>query len=244
MLFAPDCPGRKRKRMGTDIHMWVETQDYDGQWRLTMGRAACYGVRNYDVFAVLADVRNGRGFAGCATGDGFNVIAQPRGLPVDMDPATKAQIDEHGMEHTPTWLLLPEILEFNWQQTVIQSGWVDAASFAEWLRYDGMKAPANYCGSIAGGGIRHVTPEFMLAALAETAVPEDVKDAIRATGYPPNGWKMPEALGGLFALVEWRISYEEACATFLEWARGLRAGPTRLRHTEPDRIRLVFYFDS
>lgn len=37
--------------------------------------------RNYDWFAILANVRNGRGFAGLYTGSGFDVIAEPRGYP-------------------------------------------------------------------------------------------------------------------------------------------------------------------
>ena len=39
--------------------------------------------RNYDLFAMLADVRNGRGFAGIKTGEGFNIISPPKGIPVD-----------------------------------------------------------------------------------------------------------------------------------------------------------------
>jgi hypothetical protein len=40
-----------------------------------------YLHRNYNLFAILADVRNGRGFAGCDTGDGFKPIDMPRYLP-------------------------------------------------------------------------------------------------------------------------------------------------------------------
>lgn len=40
--------------------------------------------RNYDWFAILADVRNGYGFAGVSTGSGFDVIAEPKGLPEDL----------------------------------------------------------------------------------------------------------------------------------------------------------------
>lgn len=39
---------------------------------------------NYDWFAILADVRNGIGFAGISTGEGFSVIAEPKGLPDDI----------------------------------------------------------------------------------------------------------------------------------------------------------------
>lgn len=40
--------------------------------------------RSYDTFAMLANVRNGRGFAGVKTSDGFPVIHVQRGLPVDL----------------------------------------------------------------------------------------------------------------------------------------------------------------
>lgn len=40
--------------------------------------------RNYDWFSILANVRNGSGFAGIKTGNGFDVIAEPRGLPDDI----------------------------------------------------------------------------------------------------------------------------------------------------------------
>ena len=43
-----------------------------------------YVGRNYSLFAILADVRNGVGFAGCDTGNRFNPIAQPKGLPGDV----------------------------------------------------------------------------------------------------------------------------------------------------------------
>lgn len=40
--------------------------------------------RNYNLFAILANVRNGRGFAGVKTGDGYEPIDMPRGLPPDV----------------------------------------------------------------------------------------------------------------------------------------------------------------
>jgi hypothetical protein len=41
--------------------------------------------RSYNTFAMLADVRNGVGFAGVKTSDGFPVIHEPRGLPADLE---------------------------------------------------------------------------------------------------------------------------------------------------------------
>jgi hypothetical protein len=102
--------------MGCDIHIAVEVRGKrGGKWtwlkgpfrtpgyKLPVGREINYWMtpwqkevyegRNYDTFAILANVRNGRGFAGCVTGQGFEFISEPRGLPEDMDPEL-ARADE------------------------------------------------------------------------------------------------------------------------------------------------------
>lgn len=53
--------------------------DYDKWWADPL-----YIGRNYDLFAILANVRNGVGFAGVRTGGGFTPIAMPRGIPQDV----------------------------------------------------------------------------------------------------------------------------------------------------------------
>ncbi len=74
--------------MGWDIHFYVEKQ-VDGAWQsadqwtpneyagdegeppLTIRyEDRFYTSRNYNLFGILANVRNGRGFAGCNIGDG------------------------------------------------------------------------------------------------------------------------------------------------------------------------------
>lgn len=90
--------------MGCDIHIIAETkkngkwninkeevfinpyykEDGEYDWQKTKFQADPDGGRRYDWFSILADVRNGYGFAGISTGDGFDVIAQPKGLPDDL----------------------------------------------------------------------------------------------------------------------------------------------------------------
>lgn len=55
-----------------------------------------YHARNYNVFAVLADVRNGRGFGGHRTGSGFEPIASRRGVPFDMSDELLAHLARAG----------------------------------------------------------------------------------------------------------------------------------------------------
>jgi hypothetical protein len=88
--------------MGTDIHLFVEK--YDGEkWvhvppplkELYKNHATgepvmdhdWYFGRNYDLFALLADVRNGRGVAGIDTGDRITPIVEGlRPMPDDLSP--------------------------------------------------------------------------------------------------------------------------------------------------------------
>lgn len=74
--------------MGTDIHMIAQTKNHQGKWETIPN--IVYTGRCYDTFAILADVRNGIGFAGVKTGEGFAVISEPKGLPDDLE------VDEEG----------------------------------------------------------------------------------------------------------------------------------------------------
>lgn len=56
--------------------------------------------RNYDLFAILADVRNGRGFAGIVTGTGFDPISDPKGLP---DDCSEGVLDEYCTKFEPEY---------------------------------------------------------------------------------------------------------------------------------------------
>lgn len=237
--------------MGTDIHLYVEKRNEyrePGQpkWDLMMHEDAAWDHRNYDVFAVLADVRNGHGFAGCLTGSGFNVIAPPRGLPDDMSPEM-ARHAASGLEHTPSWLTLKEVLEFDWSQKVRKYGVVDAANFAA---FEKNGVPDEWSGDVGGSGVEHVSPETMRRLIAEG----------KASGPP-----------AYYTRVSWERTYEEQCRSFLEWCRGLvqecgwlkdgvlvdgetaRATPKEkltwqesgpFSYTKPEDIRFVFWFDS
>ena len=68
--------------MGTDIHSIAQV-NRDGRWQ-TVAVGIDGDQRSYNTFAMLADVRNGYGFAGCRTSTGFPVIHEQRGLPEDL----------------------------------------------------------------------------------------------------------------------------------------------------------------
>lgn len=65
--------------MGCDIHSVAQVFKNNG-WRTVLQDVAGDN-RSYDTFAILANVRNGYGFAGCDTGDGYEPICEPKGFP-------------------------------------------------------------------------------------------------------------------------------------------------------------------
>lgn len=151
-----------------------------------------YHDRNYDVFGVLADVRNGTGFAGVDTGDGFEPISEPRGLPVDLSEEVLAALARNGQdatgeyvggseededdwsdatekcgwlgEHSFSWVTLREVLEYDWSRATKKRGWVDPWNF-ELYRRNG--SPYSWSGGISGANVNHVTEWDMARMIDE-----------------------------------------------------------------------------
>lgn len=147
--------------MGCDIHLYAEKREGDkwvtlDRWIDKYGDGLCvpykeqfYSGRNYNLFSILADVRNGRGFAGCKTGEGFNPISAPRGTPDDSCEEYKnIASDEDG--HSHSYFTVAELMAYDWTQESILSGIVNLRGLARW-KLNGH--PDEWSGSIAGSGI-------------------------------------------------------------------------------------------
>lgn len=115
--------------MGCDIHSVAQIRKI-GHWE-TIAVEISGDNRNYDTFGMLADVRNGFGFAGCDTGDAYEPIAEPRGLPSEfivdddynhlLDFEFFSEFDEKRSspftriwmgDHSHSWLLLSEMKNY------------------------------------------------------------------------------------------------------------------------------------
>lgn len=154
--------------MGTDIHGVFQRHDKaTGQWHDVPSNYE--QGRHYQLFAVLAGVRNGRGFAGIPTGEAVTPIAEPRGLPADfatedeahplatlehMDPRRRKwheadeKLEVWMGDHSHSWLTGNEILA--WAEKapeVVKTGVLDRAVYEAW---DGASRPPSYCGGISG----------------------------------------------------------------------------------------------
>jgi hypothetical protein len=123
--------------------------------------ANLYTDRNYDVFAVLGNVRNGVAFAGCDTGDPIPYISDCRGIPDDADPATLELLSD---QHSGTWCTLRELDEYDWDRLQFHRGVVDAKHY-EAMRKLGAEDPFDdrviaelgagigVSGWVSGGGV-------------------------------------------------------------------------------------------
>lgn len=150
--------------MGTDIHMIVEVHD-GGAWRLAVREG--WGDRSYDVFAMLADVRNGYGFAGCVTGSGFVVAHEQRGLPADLSDEARRDSGEDAHEanrlylgdHSFSWLTAGEVVDFfAVERTTQKRGVVSPLDYISFLIHG---KPHSFSGDVMGDRVRYVSIDEM-----------------------------------------------------------------------------------
>jgi hypothetical protein len=235
--------------MGTDIHLYVERRE-SGRWVsadtwepseyeedksiLTVPyRKHFYAGRNYGLFAMLADVRNGHGFAGVDTGDGFVIIAAPRGLPSDMSPELAAEAKRH-LDHTPSWLTVAELHAYDWTRTTTLRGWVNGPQYYAWARYKKGEGadPESFCGGISGLKIVHVSDAELQRQV------EQIQKACGGDRRDEEG-AIKAQLSNVYAQVSWQTPYYRAARSFLS-----ECLPRLWRLGSPEDVRIVFWFDS
>jgi hypothetical protein len=220
--------------MGCDVHMYAEYKRgskwvkagkrFKNGWYSSDRPLSSYNTpltdrpysdRNYDLFGMLADVRNGRGFAGVKTGEGFVPIDIPRGLPKDVTKAIKKMSDRWGCDgHSHSYLYLSELLDYNWNQVSELTGEVSLEEYRVFKR-DGH--PQSWCGDITGATIIKVTNEEMDELLNNP----------------------PENADRYFTRIFWQESYHEAAGSFFTKTIAALQGLGK-----PEDVRIVFWFDN
>lgn len=109
--------------MGTDIYLHAEKRS-NGVWH-HCGELEEFEIRNYQFFAILANVRNP-----IRSTVPFHFIVEPRGLPDDMSEV----LQHEGLlrfGHDPGWVTLRELLDFDWQgKTILRRAVVDPEDVA------------------------------------------------------------------------------------------------------------------
>lgn len=225
--------------MGTDIHFHVERL-VGHEWQEVEGNF--YDGRSYDLFAILGNVRNGRGFAGCDTGDGFVPLTDNRGFPLNASKGVKEACEEWGDDgHSHSHCTLAELLAYDWTQTTKKRGFVDVRGWIQW-RCQG--SPNGWSGDVWGSSVAHLTPEEFESGVELYLEKSGLK------GNTPLAWLDEDQISELndeiagegkraYAQVEWEVAYYDSARNFLS-----ETMPKLWRLGAPEDVRLVFWFDS
>lgn len=214
--------------MGTDIHGKFQARTTSG-WEDIDSKYDW--DRNYQLFAVLAGVRNGVGFAGIPTGEAVVPISDPRGIPEDLryDEDSIDWESDHDCfwlgDHSFSWLSGEEMLQ--WFETAGVVKKIGVISRAQWEHRmaSGETGPPSggWCGSVWGDGTATITHDMALALTIGS--PTALVDHDGLT------WDKVTHVS-----VIWESSLRDELGYFFEEVR-------RLSDTYGD-IRMVFGFDS
>lgn len=218
--------------MGCDIHLRVEVKK-GGDWRRAFPQWPCWALRgaraqqhdntcywcdgtgidnrgfhdrNYDLFAILADVRNG------TWGERFNPIAPHWGAPPDVSSETQAFIDEWGVDgHSLSWQTVAELDAYDWDQQYRYAPCVSVDAFVR-MRRNGKSEPDEWAAGMSG-------PE-----LSVTAAESLVKDP----AFEPGTRGV-----GAWVRYSWTKTYRECVGPdwfeFLDACRKLDPNPENIR---------------
>lgn len=236
--------------MGCDIHLYVEKRVKDSwqsadKWtvdkyekRLTVDFGdSFYHDRNYSLFAILADVRNGSGFAGVKIGEGFIPIHEPRGLPKDACAKVRKESERwDGDGHSHSFFTVQELFDYDWTQHTILIGWVSTFAYWKWKHWKAGNGemPDEYSGAVSGGGVQHISTGQMDKLLAPYKTEfdrmsfNDVQKRIEHLG-----------LWSHYCQIKVEMPYYKTVRRF--WSDTI---PRLLRLGKPEDVRIVFWFDN
>lgn len=119
--------------MGCGIHIVVETRGKRGAWSFKEKLSV---DRNYDLFAILANVRN-RMWS--KPKDTLVYISTPKGLPPDVSKRSSKALSEANY-HSRSYLTLRELVEFDWSRAEHKTAFVTDIEFAL-MRHEGEVVP-------------------------------------------------------------------------------------------------------
>jgi hypothetical protein len=208
-----------------DLENEFKSNPEDGRW--------------YDKFSILANVRNGYGFAGVKTGSGFNYMSDYRGFPDDTDPNFVEQNRE--WTHSHTWVGLEDFKNFDWDARTFKDGVIKLSEYKK-LRNPLVKhnteTPESWSGGVGGGNTITITSEEADEVLKGTKQfltrePNEWADETEGTTKHVDEWDV-------YVEYSWAIKYSEWFDNFIKnWVK-----PIEELGEKYEDVRVVMSFDS
>lgn len=178
-----------------------------------------YNGQNYDLFAILANVRNATGIAGGRTTCGFNTISVPKGLPEDISNEVKELLTNDG--YANSYYTLKELKDYNWNQEITHVGVISEAQYIEMKK--NQENPHSWSENTFGWDVVVVSPDTMDKILNKT-----ISRNSRIKYY--------------VKLKFFASTYKECCAQFLENTIPALEELVPANGTAED-VRIIFNFD-
>jgi hypothetical protein len=242
-----------RSDMGCDIHLYVEKR-VNGAWESAdkwspneyyseeggnkeqvKYEDAFYNNRNYKLFSVLADVRNGYGFAGIPTGEVITPICSPKELPKDCTDKVKLESEIWGCDgHSHSWLTVAELDSYDWDKGIIIYGCLTQSQYA--ALKNGEK-PNSWSGAISGPNVLLMSvTDYENLSEEEKNHPEKLFPRFRTNPFhdPNPNWPIE-----IYISAQWDTSLRDQCLDFLN-----QTMPKLRELGSPEDVRIVFWFDN
>lgn len=225
--------------MGTDIHSMVEVLGDDGKWTMAWEPIFPYPyadgektnqpvvARNYTLFAALANVRNGQGFAGVDTGDEIEPVSTPKGVPADASLEWLAKVAEWDVDmHSHSWLNVEELRSYNWDRRLTLRGLVQAAHY-ETLTEPG-QTPQEWCGGVFGRNTIILNEVAYKAGRANGSIPGAIESGMTT-------WDQV-----VYVAMQWHVPLRPMVSDFVDEIIPVMGA----LHSDPRKVRMVFGFDN
>lgn len=208
--------------MGCDIHPFIERRlKNDGPWHVASNVSLpSLDGRNYNLFAMLADVRNG---------NEIEPIHELRGWPDDVDPEHREGIDVWGPDgHSQSWATVTELLAYAER---MKDALFEEHGVLSGPAYQALKAgvePSSWCGRISGQKIITIDSESF----------DDM--ATKLVTKSENRWGQQEPttyLGDfeVYVRATWPVAYASILAPLVEELKEV---------SDPDNVRVLYFFDN
>lgn len=217
--------------MGCDIHMYAERRSPDGKWESCDSwvqgedffevpyKDAIYTGRNYQLFSILANVRNGLGII---------PFSEPRGIPKDMSEEVEREyLSWKSDVHSSSWFTVKELMGFDWTRVLEEEG---LATLSEYQRIERDRVyKEDY----------EIEELGALSFQADSHKPEISEDEAKVVLELFGDDLVPKDDTDVLVRVVCRIPYFRFAEEFLS-----RSMPLLWKLGDPENVRVVFWFDN
>jgi len=206
----------------------VANQTFHRKRRVVYTDQPYYG-RNYNLFAILANVMND-----C----NFEQIHSIRGLPKNISKELKKKSDNFGEDgYSHSWYTLKELQKFDWyHKSTTHNGMINLEQYKIWKEKG---KPEEWCKDVFGGNIKIISNEELEQVLFESSIIKkknsQIKNILKKIGY-----FIPSKNDRYYTRINWIETYAESCSNFLTETIPLLEKLGK----KPQNVRIVFWFDN